>query len=512
MSKQSPKIIIIYPPNQLMGVEIPRPDGSLGPLYLAGALREAQIDVEILDASVGSEGDSLRETFFSRQLQPNGLTRIGMTQERIKEHLTQGNYDIVAIHSNFTPQTRMVLEVARIAKTVNPEILVISGGVNARAIAPRLLKTNLIDIIAASYGEKTIIEIVRAWQNNTPFDKLNAVIYQDDNKKIITKPVTKDSIYNNLDDLPLPAWDLLPFSKYDEINSPHGSIEPGQKRRYAPIMTSRGCPFACAYCHNSEEKKADSIAGNIGFLRFKSIDRVMKEVEILKSLGITHLYIEDDSFLSHKARAIEILKKLTGQGFKISNVNGVNLLHLTIPDENDKLKPDIEFLEIIKNSGFDEIVFPVESGSQRVIDKYASGKLDHSRLDVVELVHEASKIGIVCPVNIMIGFPDEREEEMFQSINLANKLIDAGAPYVTFFIPIPFPGCKLFNYAIEHGHLSSDFDPDQMNWKNACMKNTAVPPERVVELRDWAWNKVNTEEYKRTRLQREIGSRFASTV
>ena len=196
----------------------------------------------------------------------------------------------------------------------------------------------------------------------------------------------------------------------------------------------------------------------------------MKEVEIIRSLGVTHLYIEDDSFLAHKTRAVEILKRLTGMGLKISNVNGVNLLHLMKPGHNGKLEPDEEFLRIIKESGFDEIVFPVESGSQRILDKYASGKLKLDKVDVVELVSVAAKLGIVCPINIMIGFPDETEKEIFQSIELAKKLVPAGAPYVTFFLPIPFPGSKLFSYAVQNGYLSPNFDPDIMNWKNACMK------------------------------------------
>ena len=43
IKKLNIKVIIIYPPNQLMDVETPRPDGSLGPLYLASALEKIGI-------------------------------------------------------------------------------------------------------------------------------------------------------------------------------------------------------------------------------------------------------------------------------------------------------------------------------------------------------------------------------------------------------------------------------------------------------------------------------------
>ena len=165
-------------------------------------------------------------------------------------------------------------------------------------------------------------------------------------------------------------------------------------------------------------------------------------------------------------------------------------------------------MELLKSAGFNQIVFPVESGSQRILDKYATSKLDLSSLDIVELVRAAVKIGVICPINIMIGFPDETEEEMRLSIDLGKKLIDAGAAYCTFFIPIPFPGSKLFEIAITDGYLDKNFDPDIMNWKNAVMKNTAVSPERITELRDAAWREVNTAEHVAMRLKQSIGSRW----
>jgi radical SAM superfamily enzyme YgiQ (UPF0313 family) len=504
MSKKEPKVLLVYPPNQLMDIEVPRPDGSLGPLYLAGALRDAGIHVELLDASVGAQGDSLQETFFHKVRQKNGLTRIGMTFERICDYIAEEGFDIVGISSMFTPQTRMVLEFARAVKFVNKKTLVVLGGVNATALSVRFLASGFVDVIASSESESFIVRLVRAWQKDEPLESLDAVILLKKGK-VFSRHPSLVSIYNDLDKLPFPAWDMLPFDKYENTNSPHGSITPGKRRRYAPIMTSRGCPFRCSYCHISEEKSNASNRGQIGALRLKSIERVMREVEILRSLGVTHLYFEDDSLLAKKERVTEIFRRVAGLDMKISNVNGVNLIHFGIAS-GGKLVPDQGYLEVMKKSGFDEIVFPVESGNQRILDKYASSKLNLERFDVLELVKVASKVGITCPINMMIGFPDETEEEIMQSVELARKLIGAGATYVTFFIPIPFPGSRLFSQAVAGGHLSADFDPDEMNWKNAIMRNTVVPPERVMEIRDWAWESVNTKEYVKARRLREIGN------
>ncbi|QQG46205.1 MAG: B12-binding domain-containing radical SAM protein [Candidatus Niyogibacteria bacterium] len=506
---RGPKVLLVYPPNQLMAVEIPRPDGSLGPLYLAGALEGAGVETDILDASVGPEEDDLRDTFYRMVELPSGLVRIGMTYERLREFIADGEYDIVGINSNFTPQTRMALEVARAAKSADKDILVIVGGVNARSLVSRFIKSDDVDVICLTEGERIIVNLVEAHRHGRDFGEISGVLYKR-NGRVVSNPVcAANDIHTNLDRLPFPLWHKLPFGHYDRIASPHGSML-FKDQRYAPIMTSRGCPFRCSYCHISKEKEDHEGSGGIGEFRVKSVERVMAELEILKGLGVRKIYIEDDSLLAKKPRVKEIFARIRSMEFKIADVNGVNLVHFQKRGSGGKLEIDMEYLELLKEGGFDQIVFPVESGSQRVLDKYATAKLNLETLDVIELVRVASGVGIVCPINMMIGFPDETEKEIMQSIELAKRLVEAGAYYCTFFIPIPFPGSALYDTAIRDGYLEPNFDTDIMNWKNPVMKNTVVPPERLTELRDWAWREVNTAEYVSTRLKAEIGSRWNS--
>src|SRR3989344_9031406 len=111
-------VLLMSAPSQLMEIETPRPDGSLGPLYLAGALEKRGIEVDVLDAAVGSAEDRLEDTFLRPVMQANGLIRVGMTIDRIRDYVAKGRYTVVGLNSNFTAQTRMVLEVARAVKEV----------------------------------------------------------------------------------------------------------------------------------------------------------------------------------------------------------------------------------------------------------------------------------------------------------------------------------------------------------------------------------------------------------
>ncbi len=502
-----PKVLLVYPPNQLMDVEVPRPDGSLGLLYLAGALRKVGVEVDILDASVGGPEDLLNSTFYRRVLQSNGLVRIGMSVERIGEFISRGGYDIVGVNSNFTPQTKMALEVARAAKEVGNDILVMAGGVNARNLPEKFFKSGMVDLICSTEGEGVIVKAVQNWSKGISLRGIPGTIFSD-NGNITHIPLVPDPVLTNLDNLPFPAWDLLPFEKYEKISAPHGDPSVQKDARYAPVMTSRGCPFECVFCHISKEKEGSS--GNIGSLRLKSTDRVLEEIRILQSLGVKRLFFEDDSLLAKKSRVRLIFEKVASMGLSIANVNGVNLVHFLVKSGRNSYRIDKDYLIMLKEAGFDCIVFPVESASQRVLDKYATGKLNHQNIDVLELVGMANEVGIASPINIMMGFPDETEAEIMSSIELGKKLVVAGARYVTYFIPIPFPGSRLFDIAMREGHLEPDFDPDIMNWKRPVMKKTVVSPERLIELRDWAWHETNRPDYIEQRLRSNIGSRTDS--
>ena len=121
-----------------------------------------------------------------------------------------------------------------------------------------------------------------------------------DGKEIInrTAPPIED-----LDELPMPAWDLLPLKKYWDLSRPHGGQFPeGARIQYASLQTSRGCPFRCLYCHISKEVD-DEVAGPVGNFRVKSIDRVLKELQTLKDLGAEHIFFEDDSLFAFGRRS-----------------------------------------------------------------------------------------------------------------------------------------------------------------------------------------------------------------
>lgn len=481
---REPRFLLLYPPQRFDAKSGVKPEGSLGLLYIAGALRDAEFEVRVLDCCVGNEKYSLEQSFF-RQVQLNdGMMRVGMSLQDILQEVS--GYDIIGISSIFTPQTRMVEETVRSISQTYPEKLIVLGGINARSQMARFFDAGA-HLICISEAEQTITEIGKIIRKDSmDFSGLPGIAFRNGDRIQINPmgPIEPD-----LDKLPIPAWDMLQLQRYWEINRPHSSglsfdIPPA----YAPAMTSRGCPYTCKFCHISGEGQ-NSDTGYLGKFRYKSEERVEKEMVRLKGLGVEYVFIEDDSLLAKKKRALQIFRMLIKFGFKLGDVNGVNLSHLH-KNEGGRLVPDDEMLETMAEAGFDKLLFPVESGSQRIIDKWASGKVHHDIYDISALIKKANSVGIEVASCYLIGYPDETYEELMQTLVLAKKHMDAGSRCVNFTMVTPFPGTALYDHVVENDLLLPGLELADMTWMKPSMK-TIIEPWILEFIQIKAWEFLN---------------------
>ena len=493
------KGLLIYPPTQLMERETARPEGSMGPPYLASSLEKEGIKTDILDATVGTKEHKLKETLYRMIRQDNGLIRVGMSFEEITEHVVKKEYDFVGLSAIHTMQTRMVFETAKAIKNANPEIKIYAGGTSARSLYEKFLKTGLFDGICMTEGELIFPRAIKAHFSRKTLHNIPGFAFMHNNE-IIVNEVDSTCFPKSLDDLPMPAWEKLPLDKYEEAAAPHGvDITEKKENRYANILTSRGCVNNCLYCHISTEKDS------IGRYRLHSVNRVIQEIDKLKSMGVKKLFFEDDTLFAAKQRAKEIFSIVKDRDLIILDVNGVNISNYYLRKEDGCLEIDKEFIQILKDAGFEQIVFPPESGSQRILDKYSSCKINLEKMNLVELVKTLTEIGIKAPVNLMFGFPDETEEEIMKTIQLGFDLKKAGAPYVSFFFPTPFPGSKLYEIALQEGYLDKDFNTDTMTHKLVVMKNMKVSPERLMEIREKSHIEINGKDFDERMYKRTVG-------
>jgi anaerobic magnesium-protoporphyrin IX monomethyl ester cyclase len=491
MGSRDIRVLLLYPPNQNLPGMASKPNGSLAYPSLGGALRRHGVDVQVFDACVGGDSDPLDEVFYNSPTPlPSGMLRTGVTDERILQEAA--NYDIVGITSIFTEQETMVLHCARIIKAAFPDKILVSGGVNARARMSHFFAAGF-DVVCLSESEDTITKIVDVARQSSAKPDFSGItgIAWPDSGRIRVNPSSSQDIVWDLDELPLPAWDLLPNKRYWEIGRPHGGIfTPGTEFRYASMMTSLGCPFHCSYCHIAGEQEG-SIAGPIGKYRIKSDERVLQELDVLKDLGVKQVYIQDDSLMAQRKRALRLLEKIQGRGFDILDVNGINVIHLL-----KKWQPDHEVLQALVQAGFTQVGLPFESGNLRILRKYASNKLNIEKSNIEGLIKACKSYGLQIIGHYMIGYPDETREEIMTTIDLARKHMSYGLDAAHFFCVMPLPGTPLFEMAVAGGHVPRDFDPDRLNFLHANMSNTVVPAAELTELRDRAWEEMNSAAFK----------------
>ena len=233
--------------------------------------------------------------------------------------------------------------------------------------------------------------------------------------------------------------------------------------------------------------------GNIGKFRYQSVERVEREALAIKELGAKYIYIEDDSLLAKKKRALAIFKMFIKFGFKLGDVNGVNLSHLHKNDGTGRIVIDDEMLETMAEAGFNRLSFPVESGSQRIIDKWAAGKISHETYDISALIKKANSLGILVSSCYLIGYPDETYEELLMTILVAKKHMDAGSEYVNFTIVTPFPGTVLYDYVIQNNLLLPGIDIADLDWLHPSIQ-TRVDPNYLEFVSRKVWEYLNKPE------------------
>lgn len=459
----NPRFLCLYAPLQYTPEEVIRPDSSMGLPYLHGALAAAGFEVSLLDASIGRpERDELADTFYRRtplpQISPDHF-RIGMTHERLLEEIR--DYDVIAVSSIFTQQTSRCFEVSRLVKEHFPEKIMIAGGVNARSLREHFFD-NGYDAVFITESEKPIVAFANYLRSGKPsLDGVPGMSF-----RVGGRTVTNPSLPapDNLDEYAMPSWQVLPNQRYWEISEPWGGKQgwlEDIKPRYASILTSRGCPYRCDYCHISKEKGEE--AGEIGRLRFHSLERVWRELDLLKGMGVELIYINDDSFLAKKNRVRDILGLMRNYDFLLADVNGVNIIHL-YRREGERLVIDMELLENLYEAGFRRIGLPFESGSQRILDRYSTSKWKIDKVDVFELVRVMSDMGFTINGNFMVGYPDETLDELSKTYMLARRAMDSGLTGCGFFVVQPFPGTVLYDEAIAAGQLDEDYTWDNMGW------------------------------------------------
>jgi magnesium-protoporphyrin IX monomethyl ester (oxidative) cyclase len=426
------KVLLINPPFTSYGKPVDiRPSEPLGLMSLASFLRERDIGVGICDASVG------RETVPAG----NGFFRRGLDEAGIEKNIAEFSPDIVGIASMFTMHSKGAHDVARIAKKVSKEILVVFGGSHASALPDTILRDPNADIVVIGEGEETLFEVSGRLSRGGGLNGIPGTAARRKGRIEINpaRPFIKD-----IDTLPFPARDLVDMDIY--LKDAHRNNFSMASPR-VNLVTSRGCPFECVFCsihsiwrHNWR-----------GF----SAGRVCDEIEYLvKEFSVKEVAFQDDNLTLDKDRMHGICDEILKRRIKIKwcTPNGTSIWTL-----------DRELLRKMKKSGCYRLSFGIETGSLKTQEFINKKKMDLGEMDGI--IRYCNDIGIWTNATFIIGFPYETKEDIQATLDFA---LGSDLDYGVFFIATPFPGTRLYDICSSEKMLVLESgNPQEMKWTGA---------------------------------------------
>ena len=357
-----------------------------------------------------------------------------------------------------TPTISAAIDIARQIKGAKPELPVILGGAHATLLPEETLAAAPeIDIIVKGEGEETIVELLHAIENKQPLTEIQGISYRKDGG-VVNNPVRAKTI--DLDSLPFLAYHLLPWKRY-KPHPPHGRALP-----FAVIITSRGCPYQCAYC-------SKPIFGTK--FRAQSPKRVVEELAYYQDeLGIREFAFYDDVFTLDKKRAYAIADEIIAKGLS---------MQWTCETRVDLV--DRELLFHMKQAGCYSVAYGIESASQEILDALHKGITLKQIEEAVRITREA---GLQTVGYFMIGSPGESPETIKRTIQFAKKL---KLDFAQFSVTTPFPGTELYE-------LYSEGERGNVSWEDFVYEGAGKKVAPVFE----------TNALSRTDLQYWVGRAY----
>lgn len=297
----------------------------------------------------------------------------------------------------------------RFIKMIKPAARVVLGGHHATFQAKEWLSRGA-DVVVRREGEITFQKTVEALKNPECLKEVKGISFVSE-EEIFHNP--DRPFIENLDDLPMPRWDLMNFGGY--------YLYMRKKGYSACLETSRGCEQVCSFCQVGPMWKHTH--------RFKSPGRVIEEMRVLKKLGVTQVFIVDDNYgscldASRQARIYEMMRK--------GNFNfewGGFFRH-------DFISANHGLLKEAAASGMKFACIGFESVKGEDLNAFNKRNAAFENAASYEREYKFLKsLGIVSFGFIIIGYPGQSENSALMTLKDARRFCDY--PVVTLYKPLP---------------------------------------------------------------------------
>lgn len=333
----------------------------------------------------------------------------------------------------FSVVTNQWVYTQALAKWARPKFSIpfVIGGVHTLSNTEEILKTGLFDYVFRGECEDAFLEFVDELAAGRSVEAVPNLAYRRDGE-IRINPVGR-----------LPELTALPLKDYESMDFQR-LID--AKNGWVGLMASRGCPFSCTYCFNHvmvQTYKTDLRCRfkDLNYIRRFSVGQMIEEIEyLLKNYRNIRVFIfDDDLFTFDKAYVREFCRAYR----KVTELPFVVNAHVGFFDD--------ECAGYLAAANCRIVKFGVESGSPKVRRTILNRHMSNE--SIVEALAAVARHGMHSSVFIIVGFPHEGREDVFDTIRLLGEARPGRFRWTYFF---PFPGTRAHEISIEGGFINFD--------------------------------------------------------
>ncbi len=435
-------IILINPPNPPGKVSNKDMMGGLGQLYdksgakvppldlpyTAACLKEKNVTLRIIDC-LGLDYDA---NILLREIKK--ITREQSATAALRTSLPTYSYD---------------MEIAqKIKEETNASIIIFGPYVSLNP--QETIEKDYVDIIVLGEPEYIFVDIFLKGLEET-----EGIWFKDKKGKIIRN--NSRSRIEDLNQLPIPAWELMPYKNYILPKPQFPDESP-----FLPVLTSRGCPFSCNYC------PYPLVQGSKW--RNRSPENVIRELEyIVKDLGINNILFRDPEFSLNRERVLKICEEIINRKIKFFWRCETRIDTL---DEN--------LITMMAKAGCCGMNLGIESVSEESFHRM--GRKVIAQKQCLEIMNLCKKHNISTYCFFIIGLPGENKKEILKTIKFA-KSIDPSQVQFTF--ATPYPGTPLYQWAEENNFIE-DRELRHLTGYIPVMRNEYLNVKRLKKLYNFA--------------------------
>lgn len=241
------------------------------------------------------------------------------------------------------------------------------------------------------------------------------------------KHIYKSDRWANLEDTPIPRWDLIDMKKYATMN----------------IQYSRGCPFNCEFCNIT------TLYGRIP--RTKSKEQVIAELDSLYLAGWRGgVFFVDDNFIGNKKKLKRdilpaIIDWMEQKGYPFSFVTEASV----------DLSDDQDLMELMVKAGFEAVFVGIETPNEESLEE--CNKFQNKNRNLMDSIKRIQKSGLEVQGGFIVGF-DSDPESTFEKI--ISFIQESGIVTAMVGLLNAPRGTKLYQRLLEEGRLLKDMSGD----------------------------------------------------